>query len=97
MIKKVIVFTDDLEPTDSRIWDVQYDALRSYFEKIRSKFRDKGYGDDAVPHILYLERASLDLYTTSRLHDHDLNAPIACPVLCRRPMSSLEPKAHHAS
>ncbi|PQP93100.1 hypothetical protein Pyn_31155 [Prunus yedoensis var. nudiflora] len=54
MIKKVIVFTDDLEPSDSQFWDVQYDALRSYFEEIRSKFRDKGYGDDAVPHILYL-------------------------------------------
>ncbi|XP_008235412.1 PREDICTED: uncharacterized protein LOC103334244 [Prunus mume] len=42
MIKKVIVFTEDLEPTDSPIWDVQYYALQSTFEAIRSKFRDKG-------------------------------------------------------
>ncbi|ONI13162.1 hypothetical protein PRUPE_4G206600 [Prunus persica] len=53
MIKKVIVFTTHLQPTDSRISHVQYDALRSIFETIRNKFRDKGYGDDAVPHILY--------------------------------------------
>ncbi|KAI5330264.1 hypothetical protein L3X38_029662 [Prunus dulcis] len=53
MIKKVIVFTEHLEPIDSPIWDVQYYALQSTFEVIRSKFRDKGYGDDSVPHILY--------------------------------------------
>ncbi|CAB4286783.1 unnamed protein product [Prunus armeniaca] len=53
MIKKVIMFTNFLERPDSRIWGIQYDALRSNFEAIRNKFRDKGYGDDVVPHILY--------------------------------------------
>ncbi|KAI5318526.1 PREDICTED: PHAVU_002G119600g [Prunus dulcis] len=42
MIKKVIMFTNFLERPDSRIWGIQYDALRSNFEEIRSKFRDKG-------------------------------------------------------
>ncbi|CAL9025858.1 unnamed protein product [Prunus brigantina] len=53
MIKKVIMFTNFLERPDSRIWGIQYDALRSNFEAIRSKFRYKGYGDDVVPLILY--------------------------------------------
>ncbi|VVA33884.1 PREDICTED: LOW QUALITY PROTEIN [Prunus dulcis] len=47
MIKKVIVFTE----LESR--ELQYQLLRSEYEAIQSKYKDKGYGNDAVPHILY--------------------------------------------
>ncbi|CAB4280934.1 unnamed protein product [Prunus armeniaca] len=53
MIKKVIVFADDLPPLFSRSFEYEYELLRSLFEAIQSKYEDKGYGDDAVPHILF--------------------------------------------
>ncbi|PQP95309.1 uncharacterized protein Pyn_13387 [Prunus yedoensis var. nudiflora] len=57
MIKKVIVFR--LLNPDDRIhwqwcsWDWCYEKLVREVEAIRSKYKEKGYGDDAVPHILF--------------------------------------------
>ncbi|CAB4291024.1 unnamed protein product [Prunus armeniaca] len=51
MIKKVIVF-QSLKPgwICTSVW--HYDQLVNNVESIRSKYKDKGYGDDAVPHIV---------------------------------------------
>ncbi|CAL9023006.1 unnamed protein product [Prunus brigantina] len=54
MIKKVIVFTRLHTPNGSRS-DIEHELLRAKFEAIRSKYKDKGYGDDAVPHILFCD------------------------------------------
>ncbi|KAM2169888.1 hypothetical protein ACFX1Q_039130 [Malus domestica] len=48
-IKKVFVFSESL----SGIQESQYEA-------IRRKFKDKGYGDDAVPHILFWNFGELE-------------------------------------
>ncbi|KAM1800542.1 hypothetical protein ACFX11_032248 [Malus domestica] len=48
MIQKLFIFDDDMGPDffDGAAWETQYEA-------IRTMFKDKGYGDDAVPHILF--------------------------------------------
>ncbi|PQQ18329.1 uncharacterized protein Pyn_08581 [Prunus yedoensis var. nudiflora] len=54
MIKKVIVFTRLHTPNGGRS-EIEHELLRAKFEAIRSKYKDKGYGDDAVPHILFCD------------------------------------------
>ncbi|XP_008235910.1 PREDICTED: uncharacterized protein LOC103334710 [Prunus mume] len=54
MIKKVFVFTGLHTPNGGRS-EIEHELLRAKFEAIRSKYKDKGYGDDAVPHILFCD------------------------------------------
>ncbi|BFG37902.1 hypothetical protein CerSpe_241760 [Prunus speciosa] len=53
MIKKVIVFTELHRPNFSRSCEIEHELLWGKFDAIRSKYKEKGYGDDAVPHILF--------------------------------------------
>ncbi|BFG14987.1 hypothetical protein CerSpe_012610 [Prunus speciosa] len=46
MIKKVFVVTDSVRFGGSTSWKTLYEAKRS-------KFKEHGYGDDAMPHILF--------------------------------------------
>ncbi|XP_021808355.1 uncharacterized protein LOC110752073 [Prunus avium] len=52
MIKKVLVFSWE-NPQGSLLFEYEYEAKRRLFEEIRNKYKEKGYGDEVVPHILF--------------------------------------------